>query len=58
MIAPVFLGKELARGELRILHVEADPLPELSFTATWVQGPDSHAVRVIAQMAQKVAAQA
>ena len=58
MIAPVFLGKELARGELRILRVEADPLPELSFTATWVQGPDSHAVKVIAQMAQKVAAQA
>jgi hypothetical protein len=43
---------------LRILQVEADPLPELSFTATWVQGPDSHAVRIIAQMAQKVAGQA
>ncbi|WP_268593374.1 LysR substrate-binding domain-containing protein, partial [Escherichia coli] len=54
VIAPVFLGKELARGELRILRVDADPLPELSFTATWVQGPDSHAVRLIAQMAQKV----
>ncbi len=38
VIAPVFLGKELARGELRILRVDADPLPELSFTATWVQG--------------------
>lgn len=58
VIAPVFLGKELARGELRILQVQADPLPELSFTATWVQGPDSHAVRIIAQMAQKVAQQA
>ncbi|MFY2948398.1 LysR family transcriptional regulator [Achromobacter ruhlandii] len=58
VIAPVFLGKELARGELRILRVDADPLPELSFTATWVQGPDSHAARLIAQMAQKVAAQA
>lgn len=58
VIAPVFLGKELARGELRILQVQADPLPELSFTATWVQGPDSHAVRIIAQMAQKVARQA
>ncbi|WP_447919992.1 LysR family transcriptional regulator [Achromobacter aegrifaciens] len=58
VIAPVFLSKELARGELRILRVEADPLPELSFTATWVQGPDAHAVRVIAQMAQKVAEQA
>ena len=27
VIAPVFLGKELARGRLRILRVEADPLP-------------------------------
>ena len=57
VIAPVFLGKELARGELRILQVQADPLPELSFTASCVQGPDSHAARLIAQMAQKVAAQ-
>lgn len=57
VIAPVFLGKELARGELRLLNVLADPLPELSFTATWMEGPDSHAVRTIAQLAQKVAAQ-
>ena len=58
VIAPVFLDKELASGELRLLQVAADPLPELRFTASWVQGPDSHAVRVIAQMAQQVAGQA
>ncbi|WP_459614181.1 LysR family transcriptional regulator [Bordetella sp. 2513F-2] len=56
VIAPVFLDKELASGTLRLLAVQADPLPELSFTATWVEGPDSHAARVIAQLAQRVAA--
>ncbi|MBV7486290.1 LysR family transcriptional regulator [Bordetella sp. BOR01] len=56
VIAPVFLDKELASGELRLLDVRADPLPDLAFTATWVQGPDSHAARVIAQLAQQAAA--
>jgi len=55
VIAPIFLGKELASGELRILNVDAGPLPELSFTATWISGPDSHAIRVIAELAQRVA---
>ncbi len=58
VIAPVFLGKELADGDLKIIDVEADPLPDLSFTATWINGPESHAARVIAAMAQEVAAQA
>jgi DNA-binding transcriptional LysR family regulator len=56
VIAPVFLDKELAAGGLRILNVESDPLPDLSFTATWISGPDSHAPRVIAILAQEVAA--
>ncbi|MBO1111055.1 LysR family transcriptional regulator [Bordetella petrii] len=56
VIAPVFLDKELASGELRLLDVRADPLPDLAFTATWVQGPDSHVARVIAQLAQQAAA--
>ncbi|WP_041863818.1 LysR family transcriptional regulator [Bordetella petrii] len=55
VIAPVFLDKELASGELRLLDVQADPLPDLAFTATWVQGPDSHVARVIAQLAQQAA---
>lgn len=41
----LFADEELARGELRLLNVQADPLPDLSFTASWVQGPDSHAAR-------------
>lgn len=57
VIAPVFLDEELARGELRLLNVQADPLPELAFTATWVQGPDSHAARAIALLAQRAAAE-
>ena len=58
VIAPVFLDKELARGELRLLDVKAEPLPPLSFTATWVEGPDSQIARTIAQRAQAVAARA
>ena len=57
VIAPVFLDKELARGELRLLHVQAEPLPDLAFTATWVEGPDSHAARAIARLAQRIAAE-
>lgn len=55
VIAPVFLDKELASGELRLLTVQGDPLPDLAFTATWVQGPDSHMARTIAQLAQHAA---
>lgn len=58
VITPVFLHKELAAGELRLLDVQADPLPELSFTATWIEGPDSHVARAIAHLAQRVAGQA
>lgn len=58
VVAPVCLRDELARGELRILDVAGDPLPDLSFTAAWIEGPGSHAARTIAQMAQAVAAQA
>ncbi|CAN7624197.1 LysR family transcriptional regulator [Bosea sp. LjRoot237] len=57
VITPVFLGRELARGELQILEVEADPLPDLSFTASWIDGPDSYPSRIIARMAQTVARQ-
>lgn len=56
VIAPVFLGKELDQGELRILDVQADPLPDLAFTATWMQGPDSDVARTIALLAQQAAA--
>lgn len=57
VITPVFLGRELERGELQILDVEADPLPDLSFTASWIDGPDSYPSRIIARMAQAVARQ-
>lgn len=56
VIAPVFLDEELASGQLHILNVQADPLPDLAFTATWIQGPDSHIARTIALLAQQAAA--
>lgn len=55
VITPVFLGKELERGELRLLDVISDPLPDLNFTASWIDGPDSYPARVISRMAQQVA---
>ena len=56
VIAPVFLGRELARGELQLLNVEADPLPILPFTASWLSGPESYRAKVIARLAQNIAA--
>ncbi|NTF33849.1 LysR family transcriptional regulator [Rhizobium skierniewicense] len=55
VITPVFLGAEIARGELEILNVDTDPLNDLHFTASWIDGPDSHAARVITNMAQQIA---
>lgn len=57
VVAPVCLRDELARGELRLLDVDAEGLPDLSFTAAWIQGPGSHAAQTIARMAQYVASE-
>jgi DNA-binding transcriptional LysR family regulator len=54
-ITPVFLQDEIERGELRELSVDAEPLPMLNFTASWLDGPSSHPARVIATMAQHIA---
>jgi DNA-binding transcriptional LysR family regulator len=58
VIAPVFLGKELAEGRLKLLSVDAGELPDLGFTATWLQGTDAHVAAVIARLAVQVAADA
>jgi DNA-binding transcriptional LysR family regulator len=55
VITPVFLDRELASGELQILDVESDPLPDLSFTASWIDGFDSRPMRSLAEIAQDVA---
>jgi hypothetical protein len=55
VIAPVFLDKEIARGELCLLDVKAPPLPPLNYTASWMRGPDSHIARVVADEAQQLA---
>jgi DNA-binding transcriptional LysR family regulator len=57
VIAPIFLDKELANGELRILDVRVGDLPDLVFTATWVQGPESRTLKAIAQLAQRTASE-
>jgi DNA-binding transcriptional LysR family regulator len=55
VIAPGFLDKELAEGRLRIIEVESAPLPELSFTASWINGSDSYAASEIARLAAHIA---
>jgi DNA-binding transcriptional LysR family regulator len=55
VIAPVILGRELAQGLLQILDVQAPELPPLNYTACWMQGPDSHVARTVAQAAQYIA---
>jgi DNA-binding transcriptional LysR family regulator len=55
VISPVCLRDELARGELRVLDVDAAALPDLAFGAAWLDGPGSHVARTIARLAQYVA---
>jgi DNA-binding transcriptional LysR family regulator len=55
VITPIFLGAELQRRDLEIVIVETGPLQDLHFTASWIDGPESHAARVIARMAQQIA---
>ncbi|SCZ05670.1 LysR family transcriptional regulator [Microvirga guangxiensis] len=54
VITPVFLERELAAGELQILDVKSDPLPDLSFTASWIDGLESRPMRSLAEIAQGV----
>jgi len=56
VMTPVFLEPELAQGHLRTLAVQACDLPDLSFTASWVHGPDSPMAAAIARLAKRVAA--
>jgi hypothetical protein len=57
IITPIFLGQELARGELVLLDLNTDMLSDLHFTATWVDGPEAYACRVIGRIAQQIAAE-
>ncbi|WP_144635714.1 LysR family transcriptional regulator [Bordetella genomosp. 13] len=55
VIAPVFLHKEIAQGELRVLDVKAPELPPLHYTASWMRGPDSVVARRVAEEAVRIA---
>lgn len=54
VIAPAIIVDELAEGKLHILDVDKTPAP-LSFYACWVESPDSHTVRTVARLAQRIA---
>ncbi|WP_347486012.1 LysR family transcriptional regulator [Vandammella animalimorsus] len=55
VVAPVVLARELASGQLRIVQVQSDPLPDLVFTSSWMRGRDSQVPAAIARLASKVA---
>jgi hypothetical protein len=55
VITPSFLSNELDNHSLKVVKVNADPLLDLNFTASWVDGPDAQAARVIARIAEQVA---
>lgn len=56
VFVPAVLGRELAEGRLRLLQVEGGgDLPELSFTASWRRGRDSHVAAAVARLAVQVA---
>ena len=56
VITPSFLREELENNSLKVVQVDADPLQDLNFTASWVDGPEAQAARVIARIAEQVAA--
>jgi DNA-binding transcriptional LysR family regulator len=55
-ITPIFLKREIDSGDLKLLHVSADPLTPLVFTASWARGADEHVAKTLANMALEVAA--
>ena len=55
VVAPAILARELAEGQLQLLEVTGQALPELVFTASWRRGSDSHVAAAIARLAVQVA---
>ncbi|MGB6103155.1 MAG: LysR family transcriptional regulator [Pusillimonas sp.] len=54
VIAPAVIEREVAQGKLCILDVARTP-PPLSFYACWIDSPDSHTVKTVARLAQRIA---
>nr|WP_321274263.1 LysR family transcriptional regulator [Alcaligenes faecalis] len=56
VLAPDVIKDELSEGKLRLLKVD-QPLPAIEFFACWMDSPDSHIARVVADHAQAIAQQ-
>lgn len=54
VITPAFIADDIAEGKLHILDVDKVPEP-LCFHACWIDSPDSHTVRTVARLAQRIA---
>lgn len=57
VIPTVIVEKQLASGELEIIHTDVR-IPDVAFTATWVDSPDTLASELIADLAVELAKQA
>ncbi len=55
VLAPAALRHELAEGQLRQIEVAGEALPDLTFTASWLRGADSHVPAAVARLAVQVA---
>lgn len=54
VIARAFIADDITEGKLHVLDVDKVPEP-LRFYACWIDSPDSHTVRTVARLAQKIA---
>lgn len=54
VVAPAVIANEIKNGELIVLDVEKVPVP-LPFYACWHDAPDSHTLRAVARLAQRIA---
>jgi DNA-binding transcriptional LysR family regulator len=54
VVAPAVIANELKSGELVLLDVDKVPAP-LPFYVCWHDSPDSHTLRAVARLAQRIA---
>jgi DNA-binding transcriptional LysR family regulator len=54
VIPTAIVENELANGQLQLLSTDVKILP-LTFTASWLESPDTHAVERVADLAAKIA---
>ncbi|WP_435655895.1 LysR family transcriptional regulator [Brucella pituitosa] len=57
VVPPIIVEKQLRSGELEIIPTVDAEIPDVSFTATWMNSPDSMASELVADLAVELARQ-